>query len=150
MSSNEKGLFELREPRDLFEKLKWEFNQFKNSPNNQYIAFNFFVTAEHIPDWIFEKTGKRRVEKSNHLYLRISSQIANGGKHFQVKDPKHQSVKKTEKDRYVEEGWVEPDYFEEPLIIYLRDTEAKKVGKKSITAIELAKKVYEFWENYFK
>ena len=149
MSTNEEGIFELREPKDLFKKLEWEFSQFKNSPDDQYLAFNFFVTAEHITDWIFEKTGQRKVEKKQHLYLRIGSQIANGAKHFQVKDKKHKSVKKTEKSRYVEEGYVEEDYFEEPLIIHLTDAEAKQVGKDSITAIELAQKVYDFWEKYF-
>lgn len=42
----------LRSPQDLMEKLEYDFRYLKDSPDNQYLAFNFFVTAEHLPDWV--------------------------------------------------------------------------------------------------
>lgn len=47
------GFFELKTAQDLLDKLKREYMQLQKSPLNQDIAFNFFITAEHMPDWIY-------------------------------------------------------------------------------------------------
>lgn len=52
MSTNFKGLAELRVPHDLVKKLEYDLEQILKSPQDQYAALDFFVTAEHIVDWI--------------------------------------------------------------------------------------------------
>lgn len=88
------GLFELESPQDLLEKLKYDYRVFEADSNNSYAAFNFYVTAEHLKDWIFP--GKKNQERSDfeksHLIMQVVSHIANGAKHFEVEHPKHVSV----------------------------------------------------------
>ena len=63
-----------------------------------YAAFDFFVTAEHIVDWILPDTpgASRREERKNfrnsNRLLQIASDIASGAKHFQALAPHHDSV----------------------------------------------------------
>jgi len=47
------GFFELKTAQDLLCKLKREFTQLQRAPLNQDIAFNLFITAEHIADWLY-------------------------------------------------------------------------------------------------
>jgi hypothetical protein len=44
------GFAELRIPRDLVKKLQFDLKRVLESPQDQYAAFDFFVTAEHIVD----------------------------------------------------------------------------------------------------
>jgi hypothetical protein len=114
------GLFELKTPADLVWKLRHDLERMATSPQDQYAAFDFFVTAEHIVDWIHpgDRAARESLRSSSPL-LRITSHLANGGKHFEAKAAHHRSVTGTEKDRHVEEGYVEEGYFEEPLLIHL-------------------------------
>jgi hypothetical protein len=79
-------------------KLQHDLERMTKSPQDQYAAFDFFVTAEHILDWIYpdDKAAQKFLRSSNPL-LRITSHLANGSKHFQAKAARHQSVKGTEK-----------------------------------------------------
>jgi hypothetical protein len=52
------GFFDLQTPEHLLHKLEWEYTQWQDDPLNTYRAWNFFVTAEHLPDWI-ARTGPR-------------------------------------------------------------------------------------------
>jgi hypothetical protein len=133
-----RGIFDLTTPEALVSKLYVEFEQFQNNPNDTYQAFNFFVTAEHIPDWLDEKNLRKQ-----EPLLRICSHIANGAKHFEVN--RHNAVIGTEKERYAEEGYFAEDYAEEPLVIYLSEVEARAMGKESIRALELAGMIVDYW-----
>ena len=136
------AFFELKTAADLFRKLEGDFAALKSSQDTR-VAFNFFVTAEHLPDWL-----SRRVLVRRHAILRVVSHIANGAKHFTLDDRRHTSVTSTEKSRYVEEGYVEPGYFDEPLLIHLSPDEARELGASSIDAVELGYRVLEFWRPY--
>ena len=46
------GLFDLRTPEHLLHMLDWEYAQWQKDPLNTYVAWNFFVTAEHLFDWL--------------------------------------------------------------------------------------------------
>jgi hypothetical protein len=50
--------FDLQTPKHLLHKLEWEYVQWQNDPLNTYRAWNFSVTAEHLPDWP-ARTGPR-------------------------------------------------------------------------------------------
>jgi hypothetical protein len=46
------GLFTLQKPKHLLHKLEWEYTQWQAEPWNSYRAWNFFVTVEHLPEWL--------------------------------------------------------------------------------------------------
>jgi hypothetical protein len=135
--------FELKTPADLFRKLESDLTALQASSQDTRLAFNFFVTAEHLPDWL----GKRALV-SQHAILRVVSHIANGAKHFSLDDHRHQAVTSTEKFQYVEDGYIEPGYFDEPLIINLSQREAAELGASTIDAVALGSKVIQFWRPY--
>lgn len=63
-----------------------------------YAAFDFFVTAEHLVDWILpdipgesRREERKNFRNSNRL-LQIASDIASGAKHFQALAPHHSNV----------------------------------------------------------
>lgn len=133
--------FELTTAADLFRKLEHDLATLESSGYDVYAAFNFFVTAEHLPDWIAQRPLIR-----HHAILRITSHLANGLKHFSV--DRHDSVAATETQKYVEDGYVEPGYFEEPLLINLTESEAREFGAPSVDALWLARAVVAFWRPY--
>jgi hypothetical protein len=137
-----KGIFDLTTADGMFRKLSVEFERFKTDSNDTYQAFNFFVTAEHIPDWLDEKYLRKQ-----EPLLRICSHIANGAKHFVVN--RHSAVIVTEKVKYAEDGYFAEDYVEEPLIIQLSESEAQAIGKKSIRALDLAELIVDYWSLKF-
>jgi len=143
------GFAELRKPIDLVRKLEFDLNRINKSPQDQYAAFDFFVTAEHILDWLYPDSKKdRETHRSSETLLRITSHIANGAKHFDAKAGHHKSVIGIEKNRYVELGYVEEGYFLEPLLLHLTNDEANNL--KTDTHVEaswLAKMVLEYWKN---
>jgi hypothetical protein len=46
-----KGFAKIRSVGDLFAKLQHDLHRMHNDPLNEYAAFDFFVTAEHMVDW---------------------------------------------------------------------------------------------------
>jgi len=40
---------ELQTPKNLLDKLQFDFARIKANPLDVYAAFDFFVTAEHVP-----------------------------------------------------------------------------------------------------
>ena len=58
------GIFDLKTPKDLLEKLGRDLERLRAAPNDTDHAFNFFVTAEHMPDWLHPgNKGKRDRER---------------------------------------------------------------------------------------
>lgn len=128
----------LANANDLLRKLERNFEKFKKSPADVYEAFDFFVTAEHLPDWI--DSGKN-VRKENEL-LRIVSHIANGAKHFKVKDNRHDSVDGIQIgiDGYNGDAG---DQYEEILIDFHM---GKNLQGLRTSALEVAEQVLAFWQ----
>jgi len=139
------GLFELRCHADLVRKLRYDLERMEKSSNDQYAAFDFFVTADHIVDWLHPTDEPARRKLRSGPLLRIASHLANGSKHFEATAKHHRSVAGTEKFRSVEEGYVDPDYIQEPLLIHFTPDEAKEFGIPSIDAVLLARRILEFW-----
>lgn len=148
--STYQGFGELKSPADLVEKLRHDLERLENSSHNQYAAFDFFVTAEHIPDWIYPNNWVDRKEhKLSVPLLRITSHIANGAKHFEATKQRHTSVVEIEKERYVEPDYVVEGCFEDSILVHLTSEEAKAVDTQIIDAKSLASRVLQYWEDYF-
>jgi hypothetical protein len=92
--------FELRDSRDMLEKLQWELNnlfcrQRYDIKACQYHAFNCAVTAWHVTDWLWQDISpvlknELRVNELKHfqryvrddcLALKLCHRIANASKH---------------------------------------------------------------------
>ena len=151
-----KGTFELRTPQDLLQKLRFDVEQLKKDPTNTYLAFNFFVTAEHMKDWLYpgkaNRTERENLENSSTL-LQVCSHVANGAKHFQVEAKHHDSVSDTVKSGgYWSKGYWPAGYWGRgyrgngALIIQLQGDAEMQLGS-SITAVDLAQRILTFWES---
>jgi hypothetical protein len=81
------GVFQLKTPVDLYYKLDRELQRLREAPDDPDIAFNFFVTAWHILDWLHpgrEGEPQRKRLREGSPLLRLMSHLANGAKHFVV------------------------------------------------------------------
>jgi len=137
----------------------WEYSRLLEDPTDQYAAFNFFVTAEHIPDWLYPKRkGKEEREnlKNSTIALQICSHIANGGKHFQLEAKHHTSVSDYDRvggyfpDGYFPKGYFPYRYFPRSQLLVHLSGEARKELGLTIPVISLAEDIVFFWRDYFR
>jgi hypothetical protein len=149
-----KGTFALKTPQDLLQKLRFDAEQLKKDPANTYLAFNFFVTAEHMKDWLYPgKANKRKREnlENSSILLQVCSHVANGAKHFEVEAKRHRSVTDTVKtggyfpDRYVPAGYMPRGYFGKGALVIQLQGDAKLQLRATITAVDLAERILDFW-----
>jgi hypothetical protein len=153
MMANFTGFAKLKRPEDLYRKLVHDRERMQAAPLDSYSAFDFFVTAEHMRDWVLPgrkgAEGREALRKDN-VVLRLISHLANGSKHFQAEDKRHQSVDGVTEDGYAESGYVESGYWEEALVVHLTLTEQEALGFPAISAAELADLTLQFWATYLE
>ncbi|WP_234775681.1 hypothetical protein [Paraburkholderia tropica] len=145
------GFATLKQPEDLYLKLVHDRKRMTQEPCDPYSAFDFFVTAEHLLDWVIPGMGKDQRKKRGALrdsnaILRVVSHVANGSKHFVAESQHHQSV-----DDVVNCGYADDyatDYYEELLVVQLSNTEQKDLGVSFISTLDLANRAIEFWKGY--
>ncbi len=152
-----RGFFLLRTANDLLQKLERDFKKLKQHPLDVDLAFNFFVTAEHILDWKYPgRANKSNREKLRNaeVRLQVTSHLASGAKHFDVEAKHHTSVKDTGRVGYWPEGywprgyWLE-GYWPESLIVYL-DGNAASLLSSQISVLDLASDVLQFWRSHLQ
>lgn len=146
-----KGFGSLKTPIDLLGKIRFDFERLRDSPDDPYAAFDFFVSAYHMLDWLHrqDKAGKKakEAEESGSPLLQVCSHLANGAKHFEAKAKKHKSVS----DVRSEGGAFQRDAFQADafqvggLFVGLEGQAASLFGQE-IDAIDLAAKVLMHWE----
>ena len=152
------GVFQLRTAVDLREKLRRDLAKFESEPLNPDVAFNFFVTAEHMLDWVYPKNVnklKRTAERKKSAILRVCSHLANGAKHLEVEVPHHDSVSSTGTEGgYFPASYYPQSYFSNAyfgvgraLVVRLKSDAATQLGQL-MGAIQLAQKVMEFWDKH--
>ena len=152
------GVFDLGTAADLREKLHRDLVKFKSEPLNPDMAFTFFVTAEHMLDWVFPKKGnkiKRTAERKKSVLLRVCSHLANGAKHMEVEDSHHDSVSSTGTGggylpvRFFPKSYWPNGYFGagRKLVVRLKGDAATQLGK-IIGAVQLAEMVMEYWDKH--
>jgi hypothetical protein len=156
------GFFEMTTYVYLFQKLEREYERWKADPLNVDHAWNFFVTAEHLPDWMGRThtgpplLGGESIKKfkTDRPLLRICSHLANGGKHLIPHPKQHSSVDRTvcELTGYIEDGYIEDGYFaEEPMLrVYLTPDELAALGRDTadVDALWLADRIMELWRDW--
>ena len=142
-SADLKGLGRsLSTAQDLLAKLQFDFARIKSDPHDVYAAFDFFVTAEHLPEWCDDKD----VRYTEPL-LRVVSHLATGAKHFTPSPERHKSVA----DVGSRAGIFNPAIFNSEvfnaggLTVVLKGAEIATLGAE-IGVLDLAHRVLTFWE----
>jgi hypothetical protein len=152
------GLLGLNTAAGLREKLRRDLERMKAEVLNVDAAFNFFVTAEHMLDWVYPKKSnepKRKNARQQSVLLRVCSHLANGAKHFEVENPHHDSVSSS--GLTVTGGLFPRQLFplfpdalagrSPRLVVNLKGDAATQLGA-TIGIIELAEKVMDYWDNH--
>ena len=141
-----KGMWSLRSPGGLFQKLEADYQRMKAEPRNPFPAFDFFVTGYHMLDWYEpnSKPARDRIEQSEPV-LRLAGHLATGVKHFESRDPKWTSVSETP-NRIARTSLMGlPTADRLPLIIRLTEDEAAHFPAREIQALVVAKLLLDFW-----
>ncbi len=137
-------------------KLRFDLDQLKQDSTYSYLAFNFFITAEHMTDWLYPGNAnrdKREALRESSPLLQVCSHVANGAKHFKVEMKHHRSVSDTPKtggwwpdDFWATDYWADGYWYEGELVVELDGDAARDLGA-SVMAVQLAGQIYVFWES---
>lgn len=135
------GIFDLRSPLDMLKKAIHDIERLRNNPLDTYAAFDFFVTARHIPDWL------RRTELFNHhIELRVCRHLGDSSKHPILTHKLHKQVQHSERRQGAwGEAWRQAwgDSWGENKLVVVLDTEDPDTSQlgTEIDALDLAEKV---------
>jgi hypothetical protein len=141
------GFFDIRDPQALFKKLRYDYQRICAEPLNAFPVWDFFVTANHLVDWIWPSAGtaQHRQERAAETIPRICEHLANGAKHYIV-NRTHAAVAQIERTGEAFAGY-RSDRTEDgdALLISIDAREATELGTTCITARELARRVLIYW-----
>jgi hypothetical protein len=148
-----RGFFDLQTPEDLLCKLERDYAQLHQVPEDVDAAYNFFATAENMPEWVKGggkrgKTFKHQIQQQ-HLILTLCNELATGAKHFTSTKQKP-AITETKYEGVFEREVFEPGVFEAWLSIRLSPEQAAKRGKDTIDALTLAGEVLAFWQQQLR
>lgn len=159
-----KGFASLQTPRDLLGKMQHDLDRMRADPADAYAAFDFFVTAYHMLDWLIPVPLQRvdpagyKSAKAQHdaiedrePRLKVAGHLANSAKHssadawFEVSAMP--AVGGYFPPNYFPKSHFPKGYFPEPrLIIRLSATGAARFnGETELNALDTAEKLYAFW-----
>ena len=146
-----RGFFDLQTPEHLLRKLERDYAQLQQVPDDVDAAYNFFATAENMPEWVKEggkrgKTFKHQIQQQ-HLILTLCNQLATGAKHI-TSDKQKPAVAETRHEGVLERGICEPGIYEAWLSIRLSPEQAVQRGEDTIGALTLAGEVLAFWQQH--
>jgi len=142
------GFFSLRTPKDLLGKLEADFDRLRganlSSVDAQYAAFDFFVTAEHLPDWLSRAiVGSSLTQHRAYPDGALVSHVANGAKHFRVDVTRHTTVRDTRSQPGAfQANAFQASAFDVPRLVI--DLE----NGTSIDVIEVAERVVAYWRRH--
>ena len=137
--------------QDLLTKLQSDLAKLRDRPADAYLAYNLFVTAEHMLDWVWPGNPggaaalEREKVRQSEALLQVVSHLATGAKHFQPNPKKHHSVKTIEAGSYGVGPYGAGPYGGD-LLIQLDGVAAKTLGS-SVSVLDLATKVVDYWTN---
>lgn len=137
------GFFSLRTPHDLLEKLESDFTRFKTadatSVEAQYAAFDFFVTALHMADWMPHGAGGSIPSHGAYPEGSLVYDLGNGAKHFRVNPAQHTTVSNTGSAGLFDPAIFDPAIFDVGrLVVDLEDG-------TTVDALSVAQRVLDYW-----
>jgi hypothetical protein len=150
------GFFTLQTLKHLLGKIEREYDRWKAEPMNVDFAWNFFVTAEHLPDWLARtdplalKGYTIEAFKQSGSLTHVCSHLANGAKHF--RPTRHTAVASMrQQGGWIPWGWVPAGWVPLPaLLIDLTPDEqdALQFLSASVEALLFATWLLAFWQTY--
>jgi hypothetical protein len=145
------GFFHLQSPEDLFMKLQRDFRRLRSNPADSDAAFDFFVTATHIPEWLrrAQRLHKPPTSPRERALLAICAHLGNGAKHFVVN--RHDAVQHGDvgQNTYGSASYGSALYgVSENLLVTLSRDEAAALGIHQSSALALAGEVLDYWSQY--
>lgn len=143
------GLFDLKMPSNLLRKLEHDLHRMEADTVDAYAAFDFFVTAGHMLDWVHpgsnNKLLRERIRKESPLH-RLCWHLANGAKHFIAEAKQHKSVSGTEHHLGAFTSGFSPGFDISRLWIHLEPDERDLFGNHA-DALDVARMVLNHWRN---
>jgi len=126
--------------------VRHDFGRMQADPTNEYAAFDFFVSAYHMLDWLHpnDKAAKNEEEKRT-LLLQVCSHLANGAKHFEATMKHHKSVNDVIAEGKFFGGKFFGAGFFGSLRVTLDGPAASRYGAE-VSAVDLASEILAFWE----
>ncbi len=145
------GLFGLRTAGDLFAKARRDLERFEADPLSVDAAFDFYVSAHHIADWLYPDTADReKLAAIRSLPLmKVCGNVANGAKHFQVTRTAPVVVGAREvKGAFAANAFQRGAFQMDALILELDDACGRALGGQHQDALLLARRIVEFWATH--
>jgi hypothetical protein len=142
-----RGVFELRDAHDLLKKLRHDAQRLQANPIDSYAAFDFFVTANCIVDWVWPSASREQLaaNRREEVLPRICWHLADGTKHFLL-DAKHDGVDGTKVKRGAFDDVSDPTAVDVGVMtVELEPSEAAELGQSSIEVRQLALLIVEYW-----
>jgi hypothetical protein len=141
----------MRSAADLRDKLRRDYARLAAHPGDADLAFNFFATADRLPDWLYPGDSARGTEARSAPIPALCSELANGVTHFRVADRRHRSAGKLPRtsgyfSNYMGAyfGW----YFGRgQLVVDLTGVLADQLGPQ-LAAADLAREVLTYWDKH--
>jgi hypothetical protein len=148
------GFFGLRTPQDLLKKLEREYGRLVAAPFDSDAAWNFFVTANHLVDWIWPSASAKQQaqERRADAIPRICEHLANGAKHFSLDRPHTAVLAATRippaRAGVAVNGLSRSGLLTPALVVRLQPDEATALSldQDVINAVEFAAVVLDYWK----
>ena len=139
------GFFSLQSVQDLLAKARSDLACLRANPTDPYLAYNFFVAARHVPDWIHPKNRKAsKALIDSYVELQVCRHLADGAKHLQLEATQHTQVERTTESAGIFDSAIfDSAIFDTGrLIVELSPKDAPALGlSSSVSALELAELV---------
>ena len=151
VSSAGGGFVAMRSASDLRDKLRRDYARLAAHPGDADLAFNFFATANHLPDWLYPGDSARQAAARTLPLLTLCSELATGVSHFRLADRRGRTAGKPPRtggyfSNYMGAyfGW---HFGRGHLVVYLAGPLADELGP-SAGAADLARAVLAHWDKH--
>src|SRR5262245_57721923 len=102
------GFFKLEDPYDLLRKLEHDLDRLKADATDSYAAFDFFITATHMPEWIRNVgwTFSAPTASRTATIFELCGKLGHGAKHFVLHKKFDAPTEVREKGPFVPSGFL--------------------------------------------
>ena len=145
------GFVAMRSGADLRDKLRRDYARLAAHPGDADLAFDFFATADRLPDWLYPGDSQRQASARSLPLLSLCADLANGSAHFRMADRRSRSAGKLPRtagyfSNYMGAyfGW---HFGRGHLVVYLTGALADELGP-SAGAADLAREVLAYWDKH--
>lgn len=137
------GIWSLTAPSDLLHKLNVDLRRMQESPGDALAAYDFFVTAYHMHEWLARDASHKTKLESAPL-VRVAGEIATRAKHFRADNPKWVTLG-VMGARMPGPLSRTPRGIPTPLWVGLQDPSLTPIGRDIVRATQLAQCLVDHW-----